>query len=70
MPAGLDMINLSSSETDKNFFVNLVKTEEINELLQSLTANKALEVDSIPLKLVKLAAIQRQIYCCQVSPDD
>lgn len=49
------MRNSSNSEIDKEFCFNLVTTKEIKQLRQSLNAKKAVGIDLIPPKLVKLA---------------
>lgn len=51
------MRNSSNSEIDKEFCFNLVTTKEIKQLRQSLNAKKAVGIDLIPPKLVKLADI-------------
>ena len=52
-----DMRNSSNSEINKGFCFNLVTTKEIKQLRQSLNAKKAVGIDLIPPKLVKLADI-------------
>ena len=52
-----DMRNSSNSEINKGFCFNLVTTKEIKQLRQSLNAKKAVGIDLVPPKLVKLADI-------------
>ena len=52
------MRTLSNSEISKNFsFINLVATNKIKQLLQSLNAKATVGIKSIQHKLVKLVDI-------------